>query len=94
MPDSRIFILDVDAHHGNGVQDAFYNTDRVLTISLHESGETLYPGTGFENLGPNGFNYPVAPRTPRGEYRKVLTRALEDLKAFQADLVGVSAGFE
>ncbi|MBP1732023.1 MAG: Histone deacetylase/AcuC/AphA family protein [Deltaproteobacteria bacterium] len=44
----KIAYLDIDAHHGNGVQDAFYRTDKVLTISLHESGETLYPGTGFE----------------------------------------------
>ncbi len=44
----RVAYLDIDAHHGNGVQDAFYSTDKVLTISLHESGETLYPGTGFE----------------------------------------------
>ncbi len=44
----RVAYVDMDAHHGNGVQDAFYETDRVLTISLHESGETLYPGGGFE----------------------------------------------
>ncbi len=42
-----------DAHHGNGVQDAFYETDRVLNISIHESEKTLYPGTGFETeTGP------------------------------------------
>ncbi len=44
----RVAYLDIDAHHGNGVQDAFYDTDKVLKLSLHESGETLYPGTGFE----------------------------------------------
>jgi acetoin utilization protein AcuC len=44
----RVAYLDIDAHHGNGVQDAFYTSDKVLTISLHESGETLFPGTGFE----------------------------------------------
>lgn len=42
----RVAYVDVDAHHGDGVQDAFYNDPRVLTISLHESGETLFPGTG------------------------------------------------
>jgi acetoin utilization protein AcuC len=44
----RVACVDLDAHHGNGVQDAFYDTDRVLTLSIHESGETLYPGTGAE----------------------------------------------
>ncbi len=44
----RIAYIDIDVHHGDGVQDAFYATDKVLTISLHESGETLFPGTGVE----------------------------------------------
>ncbi len=44
----RVACVDIDAHHGNGVQDAFFESDRVMTISLHESGETLYPGGGFE----------------------------------------------
>ncbi len=48
----RIAYVDVDAHHGDGVQEAFYDDDRVLTISLHQSGTTLFPGTGFpEELG-------------------------------------------
>jgi acetoin utilization protein AcuC len=59
----RIAYIDVDVHHGDGVQDAFYETDRVLTISLHESGETLFPGTGFETeIGVGrgrGFNVNV-----------------------------------
>jgi acetoin utilization protein AcuC len=59
----RIACIDIDAHHGNGVQDAFYETDRVLTVSLHESGETLYPGTGYETeigTGPGaGYNVNV-----------------------------------
>jgi acetoin utilization protein AcuC len=42
----RIVYLDIDAHHGDGVQEAFYDTDQVLTISIHESGESLFPGTG------------------------------------------------
>jgi acetoin utilization protein AcuC len=45
----RVVYLDIDAHHGDGVQEAFYDTDRVLTISLHESGVYFFPGTGFED---------------------------------------------
>ncbi len=44
----RVAYIDIDAHHGNGVQDAYYGDDRVLAISLHESGKTLYPWGGFE----------------------------------------------
>ena len=43
----RVAYVDIDAHHGDGVQAAFYDTDTVLTLSLHESGRTLFPGTGF-----------------------------------------------
>lgn len=45
----RVVYLDIDAHHGDGVQEAYYSTDRVLTISLHESGIYFFPGTGFES---------------------------------------------
>lgn len=45
----RVVYIDIDAHHGDGVQEAFYNTDKVLTISIHETGKTLFPGTGFED---------------------------------------------
>ena len=44
----RVAYLDLDAHHGDGVQNAYYDTDQVLTISLHESGVYFFPGTGFE----------------------------------------------
>ncbi|HSP39437.1 MAG TPA: acetoin utilization protein AcuC [Frankiaceae bacterium] len=43
----RVAYVDVDAHHGDGVQEAFYGDPRVMTISLHQSGTTLFPGTGF-----------------------------------------------
>jgi acetoin utilization protein AcuC len=43
---SKVAYVDVDVHHGDGVQDAFYDDPRVLTISLHETPRTLFPGTG------------------------------------------------
>ncbi len=43
----RVAYVDVDVHHGDGVQHAFYTDPRVLTVSLHESGRYLFPGTGF-----------------------------------------------
>ena len=44
---TRVAYVDTDVHHGDGVQAAFYDDPRVLTVSLHESGRTLFPGTGF-----------------------------------------------
>ena len=59
----RVLYLDVDAHHGDGVQEAFYRRGDILTISLHESGTTLFPWGGFENeIGEGdgrGFNVNV-----------------------------------
>src|SRR5206468_609815 len=43
----RIAYVDVDVHHGDGPQAIFYREPRVLTISIHQSGRTLFPGTGF-----------------------------------------------
>jgi acetoin utilization protein AcuC len=56
----RVLYLDVDAHHGDGVQEAFYSSNKALIISLHESGRTLWPWTGFIHeigAGPGkGYN--------------------------------------
>jgi acetoin utilization protein AcuC len=43
----RVAYVDVDVHHGDGVEAVFYDDPRVLTISLHETGQMLFPGTGF-----------------------------------------------
>ncbi|MBU2662336.1 acetoin utilization protein AcuC [Actinoplanes bogorensis] len=65
----RVAYVDVDVHHGDGVQAAFYNDPRVLTVSLHESPLTLFPGTGFveETGGPGAegtaVNVPLPPGT-------------------------------
>jgi acetoin utilization deacetylase AcuC-like enzyme/acyl-CoA hydrolase/GNAT superfamily N-acetyltransferase len=56
----RVAYIDIDAHHGDGVQDAYYKDDRVLNISLHQTGKSLFPWGGFENeIGTGmgkGFN--------------------------------------
>lgn len=51
----RIAYIDIDAHHGDGVANIFYDDPRVLTLSIHESARTLFPGTGYpyETGGPN-----------------------------------------
>ena len=42
----RVLYIDIDIHHGDGVQDAFYLTDRVMTVSFHKYGNYFFPGTG------------------------------------------------
>ena len=95
----RVAVLDWDVHHGNGIQDIFYDRGDVLFVSLHEEG--IYPGTG--GIGETGtgdgegrtMNVPFPPGTRTGGY---LT-ALDDLvlpafAAFDPDLLLVSAGFD
>ncbi len=64
----RIAYVDIDVHHGDGVQAAFYDDPRVLTISLHQSGRTLFPGTGFpdETGGPGAEGRAVNVALPPG----------------------------
>jgi acetoin utilization protein AcuC len=64
----RIAYVDVDVHHGDGVQAAFYDDPRVLTISLHESPLALFPGTGFpgETGGPSAEGTAVNVALPPG----------------------------
>ncbi len=65
----KVVYIDVDAHHGDGVQAIFYHDPRVLTISLHESPQTLFPGTGYSTeIGAEGaegsaVNVPLPPGT-------------------------------
>ena len=64
----RIAYVDIDVHHGDGVQAAFYNDPRVLTISLHENPATLFPGTGrpSESGGPDAVGSAVNVALPAG----------------------------
>jgi len=76
----RIAYVDIDVHHGDGVQAAFYNDPRVLTISLHEHPATLFPGTGrpAETGGPDAEGSAVNVALPPG------TRDAGWLRAFHA----------
>ena len=76
----RVAYVDIDVHHGDGVQAAFYNDPRVLTISLHEHPRTLFPGTGraSETGGPDARGSAVNVALPAG------TRDAGWLRAFHA----------
>jgi acetoin utilization protein AcuC len=98
-PDWRVMYVDVDVHHGDGVQWIFYDEPRVLTVSLHQSGRYLYPGTGFvDEIGTGAaigtaVNVPLLPMTGETDYlwalQEVLTRVAE---AFRPDLLFTQLG--
>lgn len=88
----RVAVLDFDVHHGNGTEDILQGNPAATFCSIHQY--PCYPGTGDADVGGNCFNFPVAPRTPREEYRVVISKAFDRIKAAKPDLVGVSAGFD
>ena len=97
----RVAYVDVDAHHGDGVQDAFYEDDRVLTISVHESGRYLFPGTGFVNeLGAGGatgysVNIPLFPYTGDEVYLDSFRQIVPPLiRAFAPDVLVTQMGID
>ncbi len=95
----RVLYVDVDVHHGDGVQWIFYKDPRVLTLSLHESGRYLYPGTGgvFE-IGQGGgtgysWNGPLEPFTEDASYLAVFEQLFDKALAwFLPDVILVQAG--
>ena len=97
----RVAYVDIDAHHGDGVQNAFFANDRVLTISLHESGRYLFPGTGFvpelgEGAGQGySVNVPLYPYTGDGDYMVVFKELVPPLiKAFGPDVLVTQLGID
>ena len=97
----RVAYVDIDAHHGDGVQEAFYEDDRVLTISIHESGRYLFPGTGFVSEIGSGtgvgysVNLPLYPYTDDETYIEVFRDAvLPLLKAFAPDVLVTQLGID
>jgi len=86
----RIAYVDTDVHHGDGVQAAFYDDPRVLTISLHQHPFTLWPGTGYtgeigdDKASGTSVNIPLPPGTQDAGW----------LRAFHAVVPSLLAGFE
>lgn len=96
---SRIVYLDIDAHHGDGVQGLFYDDPRVLTISLHESGKHNFPGTGFPHEtgrdAGTGYaaNFPLEPNTDHNGYLEVFDKCIPQLlDSFKPEILVVECG--
>ena len=98
---SRVAIVDVDFHHGNGTQDIFYKRNDVFFASLHGDPMDAFPhflgysderGEG-EGVGFN-VNYPMKPGTGFEKWRSALTDALDKVKAFSPDALVISLGVD
>lgn len=98
-PEWRVMYLDVDVHHGDGVQWIFFDDPRVLTVSLHQSGQYLFPGTGFEDEIGEGdaigtsANVPLPPMTGNDDYLWALEKVVPTMaEAFKPHLILTQLG--
>ncbi|MBI1847120.1 MAG: acetoin utilization protein AcuC [Candidatus Rokubacteria bacterium] len=97
----RVLYVDIDAHHGDGVQWAFYRDPNVLTISLHERGDRLFPGTGFvEEVGEGegagySVNVPLDMLTDSTVYLPAFEAVVPPLaRAFAPDVIVAQLGID
>lgn len=98
---SRVAILDIDYHHGNGQQQIFYSRSDVLTISIHGHPSFAYPYfSGFEEekgesdgIGFN-HNFPLPEKATHEQYVKALSRALNIIKKYNPDYLIVALGLD
>src|SRR5262249_46456677 len=98
---SKVTVLDVDYHHGNGTQQIFYERADVQFVSLHGDPQRAYPYlTGFEDEIGAGLgrgtntNFALPARTSDEDYLDVLTRACATVEQFKPDFLVVSLGLD
>jgi acetoin utilization protein AcuC len=100
-PGLRVLYIDIDAHHGDGVQEAFAGSADVLTISLHESGLYAFPGTGFPGETGYGPGVGFAANVPLPAYAtdECFALAFDEVvaplaRAFRPDLIVAQLGVD
>ncbi|NPV60658.1 MAG: histone deacetylase [Actinobacteria bacterium] len=96
---TRVFILDWDAHHGNGIQDIFYEDEKVLYVSLHQYPH--YPGSGSSGETGSGkgkgytVNFPLPARSGEDVYLAAFDEVIMPIaEQYQPELVLISAGYD
>ena len=97
----RVAYIDIDCHHGDGVQMGHYDSDQVLTISIHESGQWLFPGTGYvQEIGVGdgtgySVNIPLSPYTQDNEWHAAFDVVIPPLvRAFNPDVLFTQLGID
>jgi acetoin utilization protein AcuC len=95
----RVVYVDIDAHHGDGVQHAFYEDPEVLTVSIHQTGYTIFPGTGFEEEIGQGagrgyaINLPLLPGAGDEAYDEAFESViLPAIELFRPDVLVTQLG--
>ncbi len=93
----KVAIFDFDAHHGNGIEDIFWNTEQVGYCSIHE--QELYPGTGQIEAAPHArgrlINLPIPAFSGTKVFEQLFDQVVTPwLEVFQPDMLFVAAGYD
>lgn len=98
---ARVLYVDTDAHHGDGVQWSFYDDPNVCTLSIHETGRYLFPGTGNVTERGNGegygtsFNFPIDAFTEDESFLEIYEQAMREVfEFFKPDVVLTQNGVD
>eukprot|EP01100_Stratorugosa_tubuloviscum_P006857 TRINITY_DN2907_c2_g2_i8.p1 TRINITY_DN2907_c2_g2~~TRINITY_DN2907_c2_g2_i8.p1 ORF type:complete len:224 (+),score=94.26 TRINITY_DN2907_c2_g2_i8:320-991(+) len=98
---SKVAILDIDVHHGNGTQEIFYERNDVLTISIHGDPTNFYPfWTGYENeIGNNAgkgynYNFPLAKDTNDEQFQQTIQKAINIILNYSPNAIILALGFD
>jgi len=96
---ARVLYIDIDIHHGDGVQDAFYLSDRVLTVSFHKHGDGFFPGTGDTNeIGKSrgkyySLNVPLRDGVEDHQYTYLFQRVIQSVvQKFRPGVIVLQCG--
>jgi histone deacetylase 1/2 len=81
----RVIYIDIDVHHGDGVEEAFYLTNRVMTVSFHQYGEDFFPGSGnIDQVGEGAgkftsINIPLKQGITDQQYESLFTEVMKKI---------------
>lgn len=94
----RVFIFDIDGHHGDGTQAIFYERSDVFYCSVHQQNAFPFTGTPIETGSGEGAgctaNFPLYPGNGDKHFLKVVDKAISLARKFYPDVIAVSAGFD
>lgn len=90
----KVAYLDIDLHHGDGVEERYFDNPRVLTASVHQFGFGFYPGTGGDSEDGNYINEPLFAGTNGKDWLQAVSRLIDGIKAYNPEVLVLQCGVD